>query len=294
MVPWARSNSGFTLLFEGFAMALAMHMPIAVAAGFLKITDKRLWRVVFHYVGAAVARMLNDYVTGIARRHPARFFGLCVLPLQDEKAAQAELDRCVQQLGMRGILLYTNLAGRFPDEPQFRWLFARAEALDVPILLHPALPVTAPQVKGYEMISTLGNMFDDTIALTRIILSGLLDQHPRLKLVCPHLGGTLPFIIGRLDHQISVLKRGPKYLTKAPSEYLRQVYLDIASPLPQAIRLAADLVGAERLLFSSDHPWVAPKLILDSLRGAGLSAESEAKILCQNAREVFRLGELAR
>ena len=151
--------------------------------------------------GAAVARMLNDYLTGIVQRHPARFFGLCVLPLQDKKAAQAELDRCVQQLGMRGILLYTNLAGRFPDEPQFRWLFARAEALDVPILLHPALPLTAPQVKGYEMISTLGNMFDDTIALTRIILSGLLDQHPRLKLVCPHLGGTLPFIIGRLDHR---------------------------------------------------------------------------------------------
>ena len=164
----------------------------------------------------AVARMLNDYLAGIVRRHPARFFGLCVLPLQDEKAAQAELDRCIRQLGMRGILLYTNLAGRFPDEPQFRWLFARAEALDLPILLHPALPVTAPQVKGYEMISTLGNMFDDTIALTRIILSGLLDRHPRLKLVCPHLGGTLPFIIGRLDHQVSVLKRGPRYLKKPP------------------------------------------------------------------------------
>ena len=72
------------------------------------------------------------------------------------------------------------------------------------------------------------------------------------------------------------------------------MYLDIASPLPQAIRLAADLVGVERLPFSSDHPWVSPKLILDSLRGAGLSAESEAKILCQNAREVFRLGELGR
>ena len=83
-------------------------------------------------------------LTGIVQRHPARFFGLCVLPLQDKKAAQAELDRCVQQLGIRGILLYTNLAGRFPDEPQFRWLFARAEAFDVPILLHPALPLTAP------------------------------------------------------------------------------------------------------------------------------------------------------
>ena len=235
--------------------------------------------------------MLNDYIAGIVRRHPSRFFGLCVLPLQDETAAWAELDRCVEGLSVRGILLYTNLAGHFPDEPQFRWLFARAEALDLPILLHPALPVTAPLVKDYEMISTLGNMFDDTIALTRIILSGLLDQYPRLKLVCPHLGGTLPFIIGRLDHQIQVLKRGPRYLTKAPSAYLRQVYLDIASPLPQAIRLAAEVVGVERLVFASDHPWVSPKLILDSLHATGLPAASEAKILSQNARELFRLGE---
>ena len=117
------------------------------------------------------------------------------------------------------------------------------------------------------MISTLGNMFDDTIALTRIILSGLLDQHPRLKLVSPHLGGTLPFIIGRLDHQISVLKRGPKVSDRGAERILRQVYLDIASPLAASDTLAADLVGVERLPFSSDHPWVSPKLILDSLRG---------------------------
>jgi len=244
--------------------------------------------------GPAVAQMLNDYVAAIVRRHPTRLFGLCVLPLQDEKAAAAELDRCIGSLAMKGVLLYTNLAGAFPDEPQFRWLFARAEELDVPLLLHPALPVTSPQVKGYEMISSLGNMFDDTIALTRIIMSGLLDQHPRLKLVCPHLGGTLPFIIGRLDHQVSVLKRGPKYLTKTPSEYLRQVFLDIVSPSSQAIRMVSDMVGPDRLLFGSDHPWVAPKLILDALRGAQLSAENEAKVLHGNARKLFHLDDVGR
>ena len=239
--------------------------------------------------GPAVAQMLNDYIAGIVRRHPARFVGLCVLPLQDEQAAQQELDRCVVKLGLKGILLYTNIAGRFPDEPPYRWLFQRAVELDLPVLLHPALPVTAPQVKGYDMISSLGNMFDDTLALTRIIMSGLLDQHPKLKLVCPHLGGTLPFIIGRLDHQVQVLKRGPKYLTRLPSEYLRQVYLDIVSPLPQAIRLAYDLLGPDRLLFASDHPWVAPRLIADALQRANLPAEDQAKIRHLNAKGLFRL-----
>ena len=239
--------------------------------------------------GPAVAQMANDFVAGVVRRHPARFFGLCVLPLQDMKASLTELDRCVKRLGMKGILLYTNLAGRFPDEPEFRPLFARAVELDVPVLLHPAKPLTTDVVKGYELTSSLGNMFEDTIALTRIIMAGILDQFPKLKLVCPHLGGTLPFIIGRLDHQVTVLKRGPKYLTRAPSEYLREVWLDIVSPLPLAMKFALEFSGPDRLLFASDHPWVEPKLILDHLRSLKIGTADEAKILGGNARRLFKL-----
>jgi predicted TIM-barrel fold metal-dependent hydrolase len=239
--------------------------------------------------GSSIARVMNDFIADIVRRHPTRFFGLCVLPLQNMEAALRELDRCITTLGMRGILLYTNLAGRFPDEPEFRPLFARAVELDVPVLLHPAKPVTTDLVKDYELTSTLGNMFDDTIALARLIMSGLLDQHPTLKLVCPHLGGTLPFIIGRLDHQTQVLKRGPKYLTRKPSDYLKQFWFDIVSPLPAAIRMCYDLVGADRLLYASDHPWVEPQLILDSLRSLHLPQEEEARILGGNARVLFGL-----
>ncbi len=239
--------------------------------------------------GPAVAQMANDFVAGVVRKHPARFFGLCVLPLQDLKVALAELDRCVQRLGMKGILLYTNLAGKFPDEPEFRPLFARAVELDVPVLLHPAKPVTIEQVKGYEMTSTLGNMFDNTIALTRLLMSGILDEFPKLKLVCPHLGGALPYIIGRLDHQVTVLKRGPRNLTRAPSEYLKQIWLDIVSPLPLAMKFAHEFMGADRLLYSSDHPWVEPQLISDALRSLRLSSGDEQKIFAGNARKLFRL-----
>ena len=138
------------------------------------------------------------------------------------------------------------------------------------------------------MTSTLGNMFDNTIALTRIIMSGLLDRHPRLKLVCPHLGGTLPYIIGRLEHQVTVLKRGPR-LARKPLEYLRDVWLDVVSPLPEAIRFCHTLLGPERLLFASDHPWVEPQVILDALAGAKLPAEDVEKIFSGNARRLFSL-----
>ncbi len=237
--------------------------------------------------GRRVARVCNDFIAEVVEKHPDRFFGLCVLPLQDLKASLEELERCVNQLKMKGVLLYTNLAGRFPDEPELRPLFARAADLDLPILLHPAKPVTTDVVKAYEMTSSLGNMFEDTIALTRIIMAGILDEYPALKLVCPHLGGTLPYIIGRLDHQVTVLKRGPRQLRRLPSEYLKQVYLDIVSPLPLAIRFAYDFMGPDRLVYGSDHPWVDPKLILASLRKLHLPQEDLSKILFGNARWLF-------
>lgn len=239
--------------------------------------------------GPAVAQVIHDSLAGAIAKHPTRFRGLCTLPLQNEQAAAAELDRCVKKLGFVGILLYSNLAGAWCDEPQFHWLYARAEELGVPILLHPAKPMTTEQVKGYELTSTLGNMFENTIALARIIASGLLDKHPKLKLVCPHLGGTLPYICGRMDHQLSVLKRGPQNLQRKPSEYLRSIYMDIVSPLPEAMRFALDFSSADKLLFSSDHPWVQPKEILDPLRSLNLPAATEAKILGGNARQLFKL-----
>jgi predicted TIM-barrel fold metal-dependent hydrolase len=239
--------------------------------------------------GPAVAQLLNDFIAGVVRKYPARFFGLCVLPLQDVRASLAELDRCVRQLGMKGILLYTNLAGKFPDEPEFRPLFARAVELDVPVLLHPAKPITIDFVKGYEMTSTLGNMFENTIALTRLLMSGILDEFPKLKLVCPHLGGTLPYIVGRLDHQVKVLKRGPRNLQRAPSDYLRSIWMDVVSPLPLAVKFGHDFIGADRLLYSSDHPWVEPSLIIDTVLAAGLSTTAEEKIFSTNARKLFRV-----
>lgn len=239
--------------------------------------------------GPTVAQAIHDALAAVIAKHPTRFKGLCTLPLQDEKAAARELDRCIKKLDFRGILLYTNLADAWCDEPQFHWLYARAEELDVPILLHPARPMTTEHVKGYELTSTLGNMFENTIALARIVASGLLDRHPKLKLVCPHLGGTLPYICGRMDHQLTVLKRGPQNLQRKPSEYLRDIYMDIVSPLPGAMRFALDFSSEDRLLFSSDHPWVQPSAILEPLRSLKLPAATEAKILRENAKKLFRI-----
>jgi predicted TIM-barrel fold metal-dependent hydrolase len=239
--------------------------------------------------GAMVARMANDFIAGVVRQYPGRFFGLAFLPYQDMRAARTELERCVEKLGMRGIFLYSNLAGGFADEPKYRAVFQWAEELDIPIVLHPAYPVTYEQTKGYQLTGGLGLMFDTSIALARIIMGGILEQHRRLKLVCPHAGGTLPYLIGRLDHQTQVLKRGTDHIRKRPSEYLKQVYFDTVSPIPLAIKYCYELVGAGQLLYASDHPWVEPELIARCIRQLNLSSEDERNIFGENANRLFKL-----
>lgn len=239
--------------------------------------------------GPAVARLVNDFVADVVRQHPARFFGLMVLPLQTMDESLKEMERCAGRLGMKGILLYSNLAGSWPDEMRFRPMFEHAVKLDLPVLLHPAYPMTYEATKGYTMAAGLGLMFDTTIALARLILAGVLDQYPGLKLVCPHVGGTLPYLIGRIDHQTQVLKRGAENIKRPPSEYLKQVWLDTVSPIALAIRYGIDFAGEDRMLYASDHPWVDPQMITGLVKSLNLAPATEAKIFAGNARRLFKL-----
>jgi len=237
----------------------------------------------------AMAVMLNDFIADTVRRHPDRFFGLATLPFNSPDAMLKEFDRALAKPGMKGILLYSNLDGHFADEEPYRPVFAEAEKRKIPILLHPAYPVTYQQTKAYEMAAGIGLMFDTTIALGRLIISGVLDQHPNLKLVCPHVGGALPYLIGRVDHQTMVLKRGAEHIHKAPSEYLRQVWFDTVNPIGLAIKYARDFAGPDKLLYSSDHPWVDPQLIIDQIESQNFPAAELKKLYSGNARALFNL-----
>jgi predicted TIM-barrel fold metal-dependent hydrolase len=237
----------------------------------------------------AMAVLLNDFIAATAKQFPERFFGLAVLPFDSTDSMLREFERATGKLGLKGILLYSNLDGRFPDEPQFQPLFAEAERKGVPLLLHPALPTTWEATKEYDMASMLGLMFDTTIALCRLILSGTLERHPNLKLVCPHVGGALPYVIGRVDHQTMVLKRGAEKIRRAPSEYLKRVYFDTVSPIGMAIRYGYDFVGPDKMLYSSDHPWVDPGVIVKEVKSLQLPPEHEAKLFGGNAKALFGL-----
>ena len=130
-------------------------------------------------------------------------------------------------------------------------------------------------------------MFDTTIALCRLILSGVLDRHPNLKLVCPHVGGALPYLIGRIDYQTTVLKRGAAHIHHPPSEYLKRVWFDTVTQIGLAIKFALDFAGADKLMYSSDHPWVEPQAIIDAVESVALSDVQRGQIYSGTARALF-------
>lgn len=238
---------------------------------------------------AAIARMNNEYLSSLAEAHPQRFFGLAALPYGSRDEMLKEMDHALSRPGIKGILLFSNLNGRFPDQEPMRSMFAEAERRGTPVVLHPARPVTLELLPDFDMVASLGMMFDTTIALCRLILSGVLEEHPNLKLVCPHVGGVLPYLIGRLDYQVLALKRGGGRISRPPHEYLKRVWFDTVTGIGLGIQFAKDFAGADKLMYASDHPWIDPQYNIDALDSVPLSEAERRRIYAGTARELFQL-----
>ena len=241
-------------------------------------------------LGVQGARICNDYLAELCARYPGRFVGLATLPLQDVPAAMAEYRRAIHGLGLRGIFLFSHVAGTPLDAAEFEPLYAEAERDRVPLVLHPTVPTWADVIKDYSMIPMVGLMVDTSFAMLRLILSGTLERHPDLLLVHPHCGGVLPYLMPRVEEQTEVKRRGREHIRKPPGEYYRNVYLDIVSPSALAMEFAYRSSRPDRLLFGSDHPWVKIEAILEHFNRLEIPEAEKAMILGENPCRLFRIG----
>ncbi len=236
------------------------------------------------------ARVCNDAIAELCALHPDRFVGIASLPLNDAGAAIAELKRAVHELDLRGVFLPSHINGAPVDEGRFEPIYARAAELGVPLVLHPTVPIWGSAVSDHSMIPMLGFMVDTSIAMLRLILSGIMERHPQLLVLHPHCGGVLPYVMGRVVEQTEVKRRGRDHIRQSPRETYRRVYFDLVSPDDLAVDFAYRFAGADKLLFGSDHPWVTIDAILRHVRSLDCSGEEMAKILGGNARELFGIG----
>ncbi len=248
-------------------------------------------------VGQAVSRAgaVNDLLAGLIEAHPERYAGFAALPLQDPQAAAKELDRAVNQLGLRGALVNAHTQGRYLDDPSMRVVWECAEGYDVPLYLHPANGFDTPHVlSGHpELIGPMWSWGPDTAAHTlRLVFGKVFDDFPNAKLIVGHMGEGLPFALWRLDSRWGFHDhRGIDLARGKPSEYLRHnLYVTtsgVCSTPPLVCTLMA--LGADHVLFGTDHPFEDMATATDFLRTAPIDDGDRAKIGHLNAERLLRL-----
>jgi hypothetical protein len=248
--------------------------------------------------GIAIAREMNDHLAAAVARHPDRFAGFAVLPMQSPEAVAAELVRAVKELRFVGALVNGTTEGRFLDHPSYDGLLAAAVELDVPIYIHPHLPPEAvrqayfsdlPAGAGRVLESAGWGWHSETaVHLLRMVVAGTLDRHPRLKLIIGHMGEMLPMMLARAD---DVFELDIAHLQRSISRtVLDQVFITTSGIFSEPPFLAALLTfGIDRVMFSIDYPYspnAKGRAFLDRL---SLAPADMAKLTHGNADALLKL-----
>jgi predicted TIM-barrel fold metal-dependent hydrolase len=247
---------------------------------------------------ASFARRYNDAVAAAARRHPGRFSAFAHLPLMVPEAAADELERGVRELGSAGALISGTTHGKFLDDPTFDPILARAEALDVPIYIHPGVPPPSvcdayyggfsPDLSAAFATTGWGWHAETAVHVLRMVLAGTLDKHPRLRLIVGHMGEGLPTMLDRCDERLSPKA---KHLTRSVAQsILDQVTITTSGFFTLAPFLAALLTfGADRIMFSVDYPFSENEAAGAFLNALPVSPDDKKKIAHGNADRLLKL-----
>ena len=236
--------------------------------------------------GRALARDVNDEIAAMVTQWPRRFAGLATLPVQDVKAAIAELERAVTVLGLKGAELDTLVNGENWDEPKFLPLFKAAEAMGALLFFHPQPQhnFMMQRTTRYGLFNSLGVIVEDAIVVAILILGGILDACPDLQVCIAHGGGPACLAMGRLDRAWETRPEARHHIQQPPSAYQRRLFYDTVTGNEAALRFLLDQVGADRVVLGSDWPFVpwnpSPVTWVQGL--ASLTAEEKERILWRN------------
>jgi aminocarboxymuconate-semialdehyde decarboxylase len=196
---------------------------------------------------------------------------------------------------LQGVAIPTNIAGRRPSEPEFEEFFKEAEKMDAPLFIHPQNAYGREQMRKYMVTTIIGYPAETSLTAAYMILDGFMEKHRNLKVILGHLGGFIPYLYRRLNiytesSRVDPKKSGKANLTKQPSEYLTQFYYDTALGNSEALDLCIKIVGSDRILFGTDHPYIerAEAKGIDFIDQAGLDADVKDKIYRLNAYRVFK------
>jgi len=257
-------------------------------------------------VGLGLARIANDSMAELCRKYPDRFPAFAAaLCLTDVEGSVAEAHRAVKDLGARGVLIYTNVAGEPLDQPKFEPIFATMAEFDLPIWLHPVGTASMPDYptekkSRYEMWWCFHWPYETSVAMVRMVFSGLFDRYPKLKIITHHLGGMIPYYDGRVGNGLKVLgsrTSDEDYSNILPSlkrphmDYLHEFYGDTAmfGGGAYALRCGLEFFSANNVVFATDAPLGPIAPTIKAINALKLATEDERKLLCGNAEKLLKM-----
>ncbi len=257
---------------------------------------------------AELACLANDEMAGMAAAHPGRFIPVGTVAMNNPAHMVREAERCLTQLGMKGVLIYSNAAGLALDRPQFRDFFAVMAEHDYPIWLHPARGGNQPDYRDeehskYWIWQVFGWPYETTAAMTRLVFDGLFDRHPDIKIITHHAGAMAPAFAGRIDciygnPTVPEIRAAADKLARPANEYFRLFYGDTAlMGAVGGLAAAYGYLGADRLLFGTDAPFDGTggedftRDTLFSIEALVIPPAEKQKLYAGNAQRLLKLAD---
>jgi len=238
----------------------------------------------------AFARMQNDFIAGVVHQHPGRFVGAGTVALQDAKLATRELER-LKGMDFTAVEIGSQVNGRDFNDPQLFDFFAAAQQLDMALFVHPQGPSIGQERMGqYYLPFMVGYPADSALAAARLILGGVLERLPRLRICFAHGGGTFSSALGRLDHGHRVRPEARKLIAEPPSRYAQSLYFDTLTHDPKLLAFNLEKFGSQRIMVGSDYPFdMGVEHPLAQLEGVAMTAEDMDNITHKTAQQFLRL-----
>ena len=250
-----------------------------------------------------LAKMANDEMAELCLKYREKFVtAIALLPMNNIDAALQETDRAIRELGFRGIYVHSNINGKPLDAPEFLPLWEKMADYDLPVYIHPWRPPEfsdneTENASKYNIAGNFGWPYETTVAMTRIIFSGILDKYPNLKIVTHHCGGMVSFYAGRIYQHYGSQRRFLGDIKKIPLEYYKMFYNDTAiHGNTPALMLAYDFWGPDKLVFGADLPlgdqyWGARsyRATINAINAMNISDEDKKKIFVDNAVKLLRI-----
>ncbi len=237
--------------------------------------------------GREAAIHWNEEMAGAQKKYPGRVWASAAVPLVDTKIAIEVLNDAVKRLDLMGVNMPGSIGSDARiDAERLEPFYARVEELGLPLFLHPTDAVFVDMLDGYDgaLHLSLGRVVEVSVAAMRLVLSGIMERHPKLKIVMSHTGGALPYQSGRMDKNTPRAK-----LPKPASTYLKRMYTDTVSPHSAGMKFAIEYYGIDNVMYGTDYPCWEPAAALKLIDELRLSKEDQEKLFYANARRILGL-----